>query len=86
MTIQGIITGFADPDNQSINRIAIGRGEGYALIVDGKLIGRGDSLNDCWAHIEACPQDWRCITHTKDDGFTVHVIAVGGYMRSDYNH
>lgn len=37
MAIQGIITGFADPTDHSRNLILVGRGDGYAIIKNGRI-------------------------------------------------
>ena len=38
MAIQGIITGFADPTDHSRNLILVGRGDGYALVKNGRTL------------------------------------------------
>lgn len=51
MTIQGIIRGFANPDNLSQNVVLVGRGPAYVLLVDGKPEGKpSDDLAAGFAH------------------------------------
>jgi len=51
MAIQGLIRGFANPDNFSQNVVLLGRGPAYVLLVNGKPEGEpSDDLAAGFAH------------------------------------
>lgn len=63
MTIQGIIGGFADPNDPGRNVILVGRGPSYALLIDGRVSGEpqeelGVAMEMFKALAKACQPWW----------------------------
>lgn len=91
MAIQGIITGFADPQDTTKNVILIGRGEGYSLVVNGQQSGEQESTLDAGlsAMAIACrdkPKSWNEVRGTSTSGETgwLTVTEIGRAVMGDF--
>lgn len=92
MAIQGIVSGFADPDNMGSNVILIGRGAGYTVIVDGEQRGEQEPTLEAGfsALAKACEgkaPSWREVRGTSTDGLTgrVRVTELGASVMGDFD-
>jgi hypothetical protein len=92
MALQGIISGFADPDNTTQHVILIGRGNGYTLVVNGLQVGEQEPTLDAgYATLaNACddkPKTWREVRGTTTSGETgvLTVTDIGPSMMSAFD-
>jgi len=91
MAIQGIINGFADPQDTTKHVILIGRGAGYSLVVDGRQSGEQESTLDAALsalakHCEDKPKTWREVRGTSTSGETgvLTVTELGRCVMDDF--
>lgn len=72
MAIQGIIRGFANPENHNQNVILVGRGDVYVLIVDGKPSPTthadiDSGINALAGAMGSDRDDWQCVSGLRTD-------------------
>ena len=91
MAIQGIIQGFADPENTKQHAILIGRGSGYSVVVNGSQSGEQESSLDdgVYALTVACrgkPNSWREVKAVSTDSMgNTEVTELGAGVMGDYD-
>ena len=91
MAIQGIINGFADPQDTNKHVILIGRGAGYSLVVNGQQSGEQESTIETGlsALAIACrdrPKTWNEVRGTSTSGETgeLTVTELGSAVMDDF--
>lgn len=84
MAIQGIMQGFANPDDLSKNVVLVGRGPEYLLLVDGAPVASHRDLDNaspafCTKALELCKADWRQVKGLRhhNANSTSEVLEVG---------
>ena len=89
MAIQGIIKGFANPNNLQEHVLLVARDLNYTLIEDGRAKGASEDLDEGLCQINQaakarCTPDWKQITGTTTDamGHTM-VTGIGRYSFGD---
>lgn len=92
MAIQGIIQGFANPDDMQKNVVMVGRGPDYVLLVDGEPVGKNTDLSEAYSafHLkksEHCLPNWRQVQglETSNVGTKSIVTKVGGLSVADFS-
>lgn len=85
MALQGILCGFADPENLAANVILAGRGDKYILVVDGKPAEAHEGIAAARqafrrladGHIQP---HWRSVSGTRTDvnGYTTVTMTEKG--------
>lgn len=90
MAIQGIIQGFANPDDMGKNVMLVGRGPEYVLFVDGLPVASHRDLPDASPAFHAkarelCQPSWRQVqeVHSNNVNASSKVVKVGGLSFSD---
>lgn len=91
MAIQGIIQGFADPQDTTQHAMLIGRGQGYSVVVNGYQSGEQEATIDAGlsALSVACrgkPRDWREVRATAQSSAGITTVTeLGTGIMGDFD-